>query len=133
MTIRQAIQEDQKAERLCLELLRETRWSNGVSCPRCGDTRHTTHANQNGGRRKLLCQGCGRTYNELTGTPFANSKLPLKLWFRCAARMNEGRPTCEQLSESLGVKLATAWRMRRVINRAQADPVLGPLFTEASS
>jgi len=133
MTIKEAIQSERDAEQRCLDLLRLTRWADGIHCPRCGDTRFNYHANQNGGRRKRLCLGCERTYNELTGTPFANSKLPLKVWFKCAARMNEGATTCDELSKRLGVKLATAWRMRRVISNAQADPVIGRLFSGGSS
>jgi transposase-like protein len=135
MTIREAVERDQETEQGCLDLLRKTRWPQGASCPRCGDSRFNYHANQNGGKRKRLCLGCQRTYNELTGTPFANSKLPLHLWFRCALSMNQGKkyPTCDELAKRLGVKLTTAWRMRRVINRAQCDPVLGRLFLGGAS
>ena len=128
MTIAEAAERDRDEEARCLAALRAVRWPLAVVCPRCGGSRHKVHSRQNGGRRKLFCFGCARTFNELTGTPFANSKLPLSLWFRCAARMSGAEPTCEELAGRLGVRLATAWRMRGVMQSVLADPVMGRAF-----
>lgn len=109
---------------------RARRWKEGLRCPRCGGKDCAVHMRSGaGGRRKLLCRGCGRTFNDLTGTPFARSHLPLSVWF-AASRLMAGRePTCVEIARKLKVKVATAWRVRRILNRALADPALRRMLT----
>lgn len=117
--------ESDTIEVLLLERVRAERWKAGLRCPRCGGRDCALHMRRGAaGRRKLLCYACGRTFNDLTGTPFARSHLPLSAWFAAARLMAEGRPTCAELARRLQVKLATAWRVRRVLRRALADPAL---------
>ena len=101
--------------------LQALRWKGGLRCPRCGHGRCSIHARGKDGRRKLRCAQCGRTFNDLTGTPLAHSHLPLTLWAAAARVMAAGRPTCSSLSLKLKVKLATAWRVRKILTHALND------------
>ncbi|HAZ09400.1 MAG TPA: hypothetical protein DCZ01_13000 [Elusimicrobia bacterium] len=101
--------------------LQTYRWKKGLRCPRCGQARCSVHARGRDGRRKLRCGGCGRTFNDLTGTPLARTHLPLTLWAKAARLMAAGRPTCSALSVKLRVKLATAWRVRKILTEALKD------------
>jgi transposase-like protein len=107
-----------------MKRLQALRWKDGLRCPRCGDARCTVHAHGRDGRRKLRCAGCGRTFTDLTGTPLAHSHLPLSLWALAARIMLAGRPTCSELSVRLEVKLATAWRVRKILSQALDDDAL---------
>lgn len=114
-----------------LNRLSALRWKSGLRCPRCNGADCSVHARSGAlGRRKFLCGGCGRTFNDLTGTILARSHLPLSTWFAAAKLMTSPEPTCAYLARKLRVKLATAWRVRRILSRASADPVLRRFFEE---
>lgn len=121
---------DEREEEL-LERIRTVRWASGLRCPRCASPRCGLFMRQDAsGRRKLRCLACGRAFNDLTGTPLARTHLPLSAWYRAARLMLQGEPSCAELSVRLGVKISTAWRVRRALRLALADPVLRPVFTE---
>lgn len=108
-------------ERILMGRLQTLRWKDGLRCPRCRCGHCTIHAHGRDGRRKLRCEGCGRTFTDLTGTPLAHTHLPLSLWAAAARIMVMGRPTCSELSLKLRVKLATAWRVRKILTLALND------------
>lgn len=108
-------------EALLLARLQALRWKKGLRCPRCRHQDCSVHARGRDGRRKLRCSGCGRTFNDLTGTPLARTHLPLTLWAKAARLMAAGPQTCSTLSVKLDVKLATAWRVRKILNEALKD------------
>lgn len=108
-------------EALLLARLQALRWKKGLRCPRCRNPDCSVHARGKDGRRKLRCSGCGRTFNDLTGTPLARTHLPLTLWAKAARMMTAGHQTCSTLSVKLDVKLATAWRVRKILNEALLD------------
>ncbi|MEQ1918322.1 MAG: transposase, partial [Elusimicrobiota bacterium] len=83
--------------------LQTLRWKAGLRCPRCGHRNCSLHARGKDGRRKLRCSGCGRTFNDLTGTPLARTHLPLTLWAKAARLMASGHQTCSSLSVKLEV------------------------------
>ena len=101
--------------------LQTLRWKAGLRCPRCGHENCSVHARGRDGRRKLRCSGCGRTFNDLTGTPLAHTHLPLTLWAKAARLMTSAPQTCSSLSVKLDVKLATAWRVRKILTEALRD------------
>lgn len=118
-------------EEALLGRIRAARWAHGLRCPRCLSTRCGLFMRQDAsGRRKLRCLACGRAFNDLTGTPLARTHLPLSAWHRAARLMLQGEPSCAELSVRLGVKISTAWRVRRALRQALADPVLRTVFTE---
>lgn len=112
-----------------LERLKAWHWPDGIRCPRCRAARWSLHARADrDGGPKYRCAVCMRTFNALTGTPFARSRLPLKTWFVCGARLRQGPATCAELARRLGVKVTTAWRMRRVLQRSLSAADLEALF-----
>jgi transposase-like protein len=75
-------------EAACKNFLVSMRWPEGVTCPRCKRKEkvyglkarpyHWTCCNPDCGGRK------GYRFSVLTRTIFENTKIPLKLWFKCA-------------------------------------------------
>lgn len=111
----------------CLARVRRWRWREGPRCPRCGSGRCASVLSDET-RPKHRCVDCGRGFNDLTGLPFARSHVPLWKWFLCAERMRRGPATCAELGKLVGVKLATAWRLRKVLKVVLADPATAALF-----
>jgi transposase len=69
----------------CFETVRALRWPEGVSCPHCGsvavikDGKDDTQPE----RKRYLCQGCRKRFDDLTGTIFAGHHQPLRTWVIC--------------------------------------------------
>src|SRR5712692_11760496 len=75
-------------EEACKELLRDMRWPNGVSCPRC-KRKEKVYALKARPFHWVCCNvDCGKRagyrFSVTTLTIFENTKVPLKLWFKCA-------------------------------------------------
>lgn len=72
-----------RTEQGTMEDLRDARFSKGLQCPRC----ESDQIKRNGRfkdkqgilKQRYLCKECGRTFNDLTGTPLAYSKRQ-NLW-----------------------------------------------------
>lgn len=101
--------------------LREARFSNGLRCPHCGDTRVQrwgTFAD----RQRYRCHGCRRTFSDLTLTPAAYLKKLEKLpaFAGCMAASLSVRRTAVRI----GVHPQTAfrWRHRLLSWLAANDP-----------
>ena len=113
-----------RSEARCFEILRRVRWPDTVACPRCGTARVTTNTNCDAQtRRRYLCLACRRTFNDLTGTIFAQSNLPLETWFRCLD-LHWKCPTTGAFARVIGVKWETAARMRQRLVAAWTRPGL---------
>ena len=111
-------------EAWCYELLRRTRWPDGVTCPYCGARHATTHSKAEATpRRRYLCLGCRRTFSDLTGTPLARTNVPLGTWVACLDQLGEPS-TVAELADRLGVKWETAMRMQRRLVVALGRPGL---------
>jgi len=70
-------------EESCRAYLRDSRWPDGVTCPKCGN-KEKVHALKS---RPFywLCKNCNNyRFSVISGTIFENTKKPLKLWFRIA-------------------------------------------------
>ena len=114
----------------CYEQLRELRWGKGpVRCPRCDsdDCHEKGTSNKGPENRKYHCADCGRSFNDLTGTLFAESNLPLKAWMGCLYLMNLNTSN-HQIANELGVSEKTtqhmATKMRRAVEANTVDPML---------
>jgi transposase-like protein len=68
---------------------REQRYSNGVACLHCGSTSVIKHGKKNDVQR-FRCKDCGKTFNDLTLTPMANSHVKLEQWVKYAKCMVMG-------------------------------------------
>ena len=80
MNIQQLIDEAK-----CYAVVRELRWPEGVKCPGCGSAEIIKRGfhNQQAHRQRYECQGCGRQFDDLTGTIFEGHHQPLRVWILC--------------------------------------------------
>jgi len=70
-------------EEACRAYLRDSRWPDGVTCPKCGN-KEKVHALKSK-PFYWLCKNCKNyRFSVISGTIFENTKKPLKLWFRIA-------------------------------------------------
>jgi len=118
-------------EELCYLKLREVRWPSGITCPLCQLGRVTTHTKFGSSpRRRYLCLHCGRTFTDLTGTPFARTNLPLATWASALSMVGAGRST-SALAKELGVAWDTAAYLVRRLAAALLEPGLATRFRDA--
>jgi transposase-like protein len=69
----------------CYGTVRAMRWPDGVTCPHCSSAsvikngRDDTQPH----RQRYGCHACGRRFDDLTGTIFADHRQPLRTWIAC--------------------------------------------------
>jgi transposase-like protein len=92
-----------------IEEIREKKHKTGFTCPHCGHnkaTRNGTFQSPYGGtmvtRQRYLCKQCGKTFNDLTGTPMHRSRNK-ELWVSYIELMLEGH-SLRKSAEILGVR-----------------------------
>lgn len=115
-----------------IESTRATEFSLGTRaraigrCGHCGAEGATKHGRDRLARQRFRCRppasgGCGRTFNILTGTPFAGMRKPER-WHGLARALANGFVSVDRLAElDLGVCRLTIWRWRNRFLKAQAD------------
>ena len=95
-------------------------------CPHCGCGGAIKHGRDGLGRQRFRCLkaadgGCGRTFNPLTGTPFARMRKSDR-WHAFAKALSGGFVSVDRLAAmDLGVCRLTAWRWRNRFLEAQAQ------------
>ncbi len=115
-------------EEACKELLRDMRWPNGVSCPRCGRKEkvyalkarpfHWVCKNNDCGKR------AGYRFSVITKTIFENTNYPLKTWFEVIYLMSQSKKgiSALQIHRQIGSgDYRTAWYMCQRIRAAMSD------------
>jgi transposase-like protein len=123
MTLNEMLQKfpDEKA---CKSFLVERRWPNGVTCPRCGNTKvfHVTHRPFH-----WVCKKCNRNgyrFSVISGTVFENTNYPLREWFKViflVAHSKKGMSAL-QIHRMLGTgSYETAWYMCHRIRAAMKN------------
>lgn len=73
-------------ETRCFALLRERRWPEGVVCPRCGSVSivKNGHVATQPARQQYRCDGCGRWFDDLTGTVLDGRRHEdIRSWVLC--------------------------------------------------
>ncbi|MBI2867975.1 MAG: DUF1957 domain-containing protein [Chloroflexi bacterium] len=104
------------SEEQCLDLLRQCRWKTGVRCPRCRSARvgilHARRLKAHPQARRYLCRACRYQFNDLSGTPFEGSHVPLAKWFLALHwQKNLRGASARQVASMLGVSHKTSLRM----------------------
>ncbi|KAF0183055.1 MAG: IS1595 family transposase [Hyphomonadaceae bacterium] len=117
-------------EEACLEHLMRTRWGQKHPCVKCGREAKYYRVK---GRRSYECEFCGHQVYPTAGTPFENTRTPLKSWFLvmfmfCTSRNGV---SAKEVQRTLGVTYKTAWRMCNLIRQYMGyvdgdGPVGGP-------
>jgi len=107
--------------------LRETRYCNGLSCPRCGGIavkRNGTYRPKNspGKRQRYLCNDCHKTFGELAFSPLAGTHYPGKWteYFGCMVQNMSLRKSAKLLDISLST--AFIWR-HKILTALQQSPL----------
>jgi transposase-like protein len=93
-------------------------------CPRCGHTDVVKHGKDKAGRQRFRCRrspdgGCGRSFNAMTGTPFAHMRMPEK-WGAYAHLMERHVSLDKVVETGIGISRYTAFRWRHRFLAAQA-------------
>lgn len=98
-----------------LKSIREARFASGLGCVHCG----STSVKRNGkyrSRQRYLCNDCGKSFNDMTNTPFSGSRYPEK-WVKYIELMVEGY-TLPKIAERLKIHISTAFYWRHKILNA---------------
>lgn len=76
----------------CYEEVRKLRWPNQIRCPHCASESivKNGHPNKQSARQRYQCQGCGKRFDDLTGTVFSGHHQPLTVWVLCLYLMGLG-------------------------------------------
>lgn len=107
-------------EAQCVAALEQSRWPNGFVCPSCQETRHSIFVRD--GRRHFQCCRCRHQSTVTAGTIFADTKLPLRLWFLAIYLLTQSKNNVSalELMRHLGVGYRTAWRLKHKLMTVMA-------------
>ena len=120
-------------EESCVKYLEKLRWGQDVVSP--FDQSSKVYKCKNG---KYKCRNSGKYFDVKTGTVFAGTKLPLRLWVFAIFLFishKRGISSC-QLARDLGVTQKTAWnmlhRIREFMQSQNYHPVSGDVEIDES-
>jgi transposase-like protein len=88
----------------CYQVVRETRWPDGVRCPHC----NASHISKRGKddtqphRQRYTCHACHNQFDDLTDTVFAGHHQPLRIWVLCLYFMGLNLSNA-QIAQELGL------------------------------
>ena len=101
----------------------DLRWSNGITCHRCGDNRFTeTKSESRSAVVPYWCYTCRKRFSVRTGTRLQGTNLPLKKWALSIYLSVNGPISSTGLSGYLGTEAHTAWSALQNIRQAWGDP-----------
>lgn len=103
-------------EAACLEHLKRVRYGERLTCPSCKKDAQFYRVST---RRAYSCEHCGFQIYPTAGTPFENTRTPLRDWFWvmnmfCTTRNGVA---AKEVQRQLGVTYKTAWRMCNLIRQ----------------
>ena len=110
----------------CRAYLERIRWPNGPHCPRCAQSEVWTMKTP-----FYRCAACRHDFTVTVGTLFADTRLPLSLWFEAVWYVVNQKNGASALGVQrvLGVTYLTAWRwlhkLRRAMVRRGRDRLAG--------
>lgn len=94
--------------------LEETRFSNGLYCPKCGSTEQIIKKGFYKGKQRYRCKSCNHIFTSTSNTFLSSTKKPLETWkkyFQCLINHFSLRKT----SEICGISLRTSFMWRHKI------------------
>jgi transposase-like protein len=107
-------------EQGCWDYLFRLRWPEGFVCPRCGARREWR-----GTRGRVICAACRYQASVTAGTIFADTRKPLRLWFRAMWYVTSQKTggSAIGLQRTLGLgSYPTAWTWLHKLRRAMVRP-----------
>ncbi len=109
-------------EEACYEYLELVRWGDRPSCPLCGnaDVARKSETYRVG---RWNCHGCYSSFNVLSGTIMANTRVPLQKWLLAISLVVNAKTSISspQLARDLDLTQQTAYHMKQRITSAMAD------------
>ncbi|MDQ5944025.1 MAG: hypothetical protein QG658_91, partial [Patescibacteria group bacterium] len=95
-------------EEQCQTFLFRSRWADGVTCPKCGETDVKTYKLASG---RIKCASCRNTFTVRTRSVFEDSPVPLQKWFLAIYLCGSYKKGISsiQLSKYLGITQKSAW------------------------
>ena len=69
----------------CYEVVRDLRWPDQVTCPKCGSKQiqKRGHHDRYSYRQRYLCLSCEQQFDDLSGAIFEGYHRPLRTWVVC--------------------------------------------------
>jgi transposase-like protein len=113
---------------VCLSFMVQLRWSDGITCPRCGSGEHSFLST----RRIWKCKGCKKQFSVKLGTIFEDSPIGLDKWLPAlwmVINCKNGISSYE-MARALGVTQKTAWFMNHRIRLAVQEGTFEPMSGE---
>jgi len=107
-------------EEACRDYLMQLRWPNGFVCPNCGE-REFWEAT----RGRLVCAACRSQSTAISGTIFAGTRKPLRMWFHAIWQVVSEKNGASAMSvkQALGLRsYATSWTWLHKLRRAMVRP-----------
>lgn len=109
-----------RTEDACRDYLFALRWPDGFVCPRCGG-----RTGWEGSRGRVICGACRYQATVTAGTIFADTRKPLRLWFRAMWLVTSQKSGASAigLQRVLGLgSYPTAWTWLHKLRRAMVRP-----------
>ena len=123
-------------EDACKAFIRDLRWPNGVTCPRCQDTHVHEVAKKPFHWQCRKCNKNGYRFSVITKTIFENTKYPLVTWFQVAYLMCQSKKgmSALQIHRQIGSgSYETAWYMCTRIRAAMKNETFEKLMGEVEA
>ena len=99
------------------EGIREARFRNGLACVHCGSLRVKRDGTYRQ-RQRYLCKDCGKSFNDISGTPLSGTHSPEK-WMRYFLMMVENKgKSLPKIAVELNIHVSTAFYWRHKILNA---------------
>ena len=116
-------------EESCVKFLFNSRFGQDSPCPNCSRQGQWRFGYIHG--CWYYCAGCGRFLKLRKGTIFHNSRLPLRVWFRCIWLMCLARNSLpgEFVRRYFGISPTAAWSMCNKIRQHMAWQLPRPIFS----
>jgi len=116
-------------EKRAMEVFRKIRWSDGIYCTKCG----SVHVHKRGfvGKteiRRYLCNNCGKSFTDYTGTIFARRKMPMGEMLYIL--MNLDKKSIKRLSEELSRKWDSIYSLAKDFKEDVTEKSHKPVFKE---
>lgn len=102
------------SEERCAKVLKELRWGDGVECVYCGSRNVVKNGSYMQSYQKYMCRGCGRSFNDKTGTIFEYSKIRVGEWLYIARELQKNK-SINRISKELGRRYKHVMRIAHIV------------------
>lgn len=110
-----------KNNQMAARIIRKVRWNEHFACPHCGCMKDISkHSILQNGIFRYFCMNCQKYFNDLNGTIFEKTKVPLWKWVYGITLLLEstGSISAAELSRNIHVSYPTSWKMLKKIREA---------------